>query len=357
MSIDVKMESAAAGHAGDSTMSNRRIIELVRASLDQMGHQDIAVDRQWIDEDTPGEPFLLNVPVGADLIVPLRALSGFLEVGANERMSDYVRHFAGALVNLRRAERMLGKYSRDVRRAALRAITDARADGLDVQLAGVGFKPTYAWHLSGSSWKDAASHVLAVVEVRCTSFYLQPEVARIIVEEPEDVAHELETLLDEQRERQARLVELGAAGADLVIDGITLDLLRMHVSDVAGALREVWRRQHLSLPIQIDGFDTNLSLITSDGSLESGLQTPEAYWNGRYLWMTGKDPENGLDLVGKTLAGRVSDPTLSSRPLVRIERADGRPQWRDLFHFDMSDRYLFDADTGRIWPMEARLAA
>lgn len=338
-------------------ITNRQFIQMVRTRLDVDGHRDVPVSRQWIDEDEPGYPFLLNVPVGSELFVPLKPQQAFFRTEDVGHIVSHVEHFAKALVTLRQAERMLVKYARDVRRAAAKVIGDARAEGLDVLLADVTFKPTYAWHLTGSSWKDAAHHILASVKVRNTSFYLQPEISEVWVEGPAEVAKELEDLLGDERERLARLAYLDGLGADLQVDAITLGLLRTHVVDIEQSLREAWKKQRVSIPVVIDGYETQLSLMTSDGRATAGMQLPDAFWNGERLWMTNGQARNAPDLIGKTLAGLVAHPALACRTVVRIDRPPEDVEIPDVYHLDTSETFLFDADTGRIWPEQVQMAA
>lgn len=340
----------------DDIMSNREFVALVRAKLDAAGRQDVAIDRLWIDEDEPGYPFLLNVPVGTELIVPLKPLSSFFN-RRSDQLDCHIGHFATALVNLRSAERMLTKYAQDVRREARKQIDAARAEGLDVAIENIGFKPTYAFHLSGKEWKDAAYHVLAEIRLRNTSFFLRPETSTIWVEEPSDVAMELADLLERQREHQARLAEMDAMGADLEVDAITLDLLAAHGLDPAEILRNVWKRQCVNLEIQHQGRNEHLSLISSGGRTTASIFVGNAFWNGEHLWfLQDGQPIDHDDLVGKTLAGFVDHPAFASHVVVKVEsgREHGRP---DLIHLDLSNKLLFDADTGRIWPQRERLVA
>ena len=338
-------------------VTNRRFIELVRAKLDADGHCDIPISRQWIDEDTPGEPFLLNVPVGSGLTVPLKPRHDLFDVREESQFLNQADHFAVALVTLQRAERMLVKYAADVRREAAKSIAKARAEGLDVLLADVGFKPTYAWHLTGNSWKESAYHILADVTVRHTSFYLQPTTSQVYVEEPEHVTKELADIFAEQRERQELLAELDAVGADAIIDAVTLNLLRTHAVDVEEVLRQVCKKQHVAIPVQLDGYETRLCLISSHGKIESSMMFDGAFWNGEHVWLTGENIEDGLDLIGKTLAGKVKHPVIASRTVVHIDHRPAEFNRQDLYNLDMSPTFLFDADTGRIWQQEVRLAA
>ncbi|WP_174285532.1 hypothetical protein [Sphingomonas bacterium] len=231
-------------------ITNRQFVATIRAKLDAGGHADVPVDRLWVDEDDQGYPFLLRVPVGAELIMPLMPLNGFFEADTPEKMDVHIGHFADALVNLRRGEKMLLRYVNGVRKAAVEVITAARADGLDLLLDRVGLKPAYAWHLAGGSWKDAISYVLAELRVRHTSFYLRPTVSEYYVEEAADVADEIQGLREEQRERQERLLELETIGADLEVDAITLDLLAAHGLDADQVLRDLWKRQSVTFTVQ-----------------------------------------------------------------------------------------------------------
>ena len=164
-------------------ITNRGVIALIRAKLDAEGHSDVAVSRQWIDEDTPGEPFLLNVPLGTELFVPLRAMEGFFNIQDQEDADWHASLFAQALVNLQKATKMLLTYAAKVKKEALAQVAAARADGLDIQFSGISFKSTYVRALSGMDWKEAAFGVLAEVSIRNTSFHLQPEVSSFCVEE------------------------------------------------------------------------------------------------------------------------------------------------------------------------------
>ena len=239
-SLSSFLNSTTAAHAtAKLPVSHRRFVKLVRAKLDSEGHQDVEIRRQWIDESDSVFQFLLNVPVGAELIVPLRVVGPLYGASGTEAVTQHVADFAGALVTLRKAERMLTKYVRDVRRAAVTAIAAARGEGLDILLANVTLKPTYACLLTGHSWEEAAYSILAVVHVRHTSSKFEQEVSEFWVEEPEDVAEELEEMLTIERERQAQIAELDATGTELVVDGITLDLLTTHIADFRELLREV----------------------------------------------------------------------------------------------------------------------
>lgn len=335
-----------------AAFTNREFVAAVRAELAAAGRPDVAFDRSWIDEDTSGDRLLVHVPLGTELSVPLKVMNNFFDMRSQEDLKWHATEFAKALVNLKLAESMLVKYARDVRRAANAAVATARAEGLDILLEKVGFKPTYAYHLNQSAWKDAAHHVLSAITVRHTSFFLRPTTSNVWIEEPADVAIELASILEDQRERQALMAELDFQGCDLIVDRITLDLLAAHGLDAADSLERVWKKQCLNLTVQHEWRDTSLSLVTSGGYVTASILLPEAIWNGEHLWFRGGEHDKDhKHLIGKSLGDLVPHPALTARPIV------------DVFHrhadhvvFDLSDKLLFDADTGRIW-QEDRLAA
>jgi hypothetical protein len=332
--------------------TNRQFVAMIRTALDAAGHADVAVSRQWIDEDTPGYPFLMHVPVGTALTVPLRAMDSFSDAKNVDDLAWHAGEFAQALSNLTRAEKLLEKYARDVRAAAVAEIAAARRDGLDVLLENVGFKPTYARHLTGKDWKDAAMHVLASVRIRHTSFYLRPETSETWVEEPKDVARELAATLEEQRERQEQIRELDALGADLIVDALTIELLQSYGFDAAEVLRDAWRRQCVNLKVENAGREGWLSIVTYGGRATASVDLGDAYWNGEYLWLADKDRATGnTHLIGKSLADLVQHPVFSSRPIQAVV-----DRHIDHFAFDLSDKLLFEAETGRTW-REATLTA
>ena len=334
------------------TFPNRDFVAMVRAELAAAGRPDIMIERNWIDENQPGYAFLLHVPVGTELTVPLMAMDGFFDTRTNEDRKSYAVEFAKALINLKSAEAMLTKYARDVRRAANAAVAAARADGLDILLDRVGFKPTYACHLTYEAWRDAALHVLAEVTIRHTSFYLRPTTSILWVEEPAEVEKELQDIVEEQRELQYRMAELDAGGYDLVVDQITLDLLEAHGFDTVETLTRVWKEQCVNLKAEHAGHDVSLSLISFGGVTTASIQLQDAIWNGEHLWFLGDEHmKDHKHLIGKSVGDLVRHPVFASRPIVNVFN-----RHTDHVVFDLSQKVMFDADTGRLW-REERLAA
>lgn len=342
-------------HTNDEVTGDREFVSLVRARLEASGHANVAIERSWIDDDTPGHPFLLNVPVGPELTIPLKPRGGFLDRQADD-FGEHVDHFAKALVSLHRAQETLLEYAADVRAAAAAEIASARAEGLDLLLTRVGFKPTRAFHLTGNDPDDAVSHVLAAVTVRHTASHLWFDETELWIREPTDIATELSPLRDDQRKRQERMAGLDAIGADLEVDAITVALLEAHGFDVVQILRKARKKQTLNLAVEVSGGKTNLGIINSGGMVSASIQLEAAYWNGTHLWFVDEGMSTGHnDLIGKCLGDLLPHPVFTSLPIVKVERSHGG-KGSDMIFFDMSDRLLFDADTGRLWRRE-RLAA
>ena len=307
-----------------------------------------------MNEDREGLIFTVDVPVGPDLVVPLKPLGDTLDQAPDKAVEDFSRHLVAALPNLKRAEKMLCKYRDDMRRAARREIAKARAEGLDLLLDDVVLKPTYAWHVSGSDWKDAAYHVLAVVRVRGLSFYLQPTVSETYVEEIDHLGDELATLREDQAERQARLAELTARGADLELDGITRDLLAVHGLPAADILRQVWKKQHVGLDVEHEGEQRHLSFVTGDGRVSATFILGNgAYWNGEMMWFPTETPIERLkELIGGPAATIASHPAFAELNVTSIKALHDNIVAATF----ETPTLLFDQASGRVWEDERRAA-
>ncbi len=338
-----------------TVFTNREFVALVRAKLDASGHDDVAIERRWIDEEIFGDPWLLNVPVGTELCLPLRPQPNFFEQPIGD-CDFHAEYFAKALINIRKAEKSLTNYARNVRRAANVEITAARADDLDLMLKGVGFNSVYADHLSGDDWKDAAMCVVATVDIGCLSLSLRPETMQICVDYPENIVDELRQAINDQRERQQRLADLDMQGCDLEVDSITLDLLAAHGLNAPDVLRTVLKQQCTNYPVKDSDDDEHFFVVASNGSATASLASKGFVWNGEYLWFRGQARAASHDgLVGRCLGDRVNHPALKDLPILKVERSQSG-QGVDLIYFDMSRKVRFDAETGRLWPVEVAKA-
>lgn len=332
--------------------ATRVFINQIRAALAAAGRHDVRVERRWIEKDDSGRSFVLRVPVGADAVVPLRSRNEAEDVDIAAGRGGHAADFAKALINLKAGEKMLVEYASDMRRSAIAAIEAARADGLDIQLETVGFRPVSASHLTGNDWQEAVDHVLAAVTVRHLGQLLRQEATTFWVEEAADVSAEIGKVIAEQRALQKRVAELEAAGADLVTDQITLDILAAHGLEAGEVLIGMRDMPSATVTVQHEGQELTLNLMNHQGAISIFMAMREAVWNGSYLWLLGdEEAKDHKHLVGKSLGNLVRHPVFASRTVAEVNRSHV-----DHIHFDLSDKSLFDADSGRFW-RDVKLAA
>ncbi len=323
----------------------RDFVAMIREALDAAGRPDVRADALWIDDDITDVPLILNVPVGPDLVLPVRPCGGFASV--NGELDRHVDMFVKALINLKHAEATLGEYAEEIRKAAREQIAQARAEGLELMLDGIDLKPTNVFYLTWDEWRDAADHVLAAVRVRRLSHSLRFEIEELWVEDAEVLEQELERIKDEQREREHILTELVAAGADARVDSITLDLLRAHGLDVAQALRQICKGQ--SIKVDLPDMGGCLLFRNINGWVSETAHFGQVKWNGEHLWFGGENEPHDLDgLVGNQLGDRVADPTFARLRIAAVTAYPGAPKF---ISFEASS-FLIDAQTGRIWQEE-----
>ena len=329
-------------------LSSRQFIDQVRQRLTTKGHPDILLSRLWIEKELTDEPLALNVPVGPEHTVTLRSVK--VDFWNDPALLEHtIGHYADALINLRHAEQSILDYVEDVRRQALKAIAEARSEGLDLRLEGVGLRPVQAIHLSQDGWEDAASYIVAVIKVRHLSSALQYEVSELPADNPEVLREMLSDVKARHAENQSRLHEMDQSGYDLEIDALTYDLLKVHFDDVAALLNAVQKEDCINLDIDHDGRKCPMSISSFKGRVSVNLQLEDIFWNGEHLWY----PKASLFEVqqGSVLGDRIAHPVFASRPILRIESG-----LHDLVSFDLSERLLFDAESGSLWS-SAQLAA
>lgn len=174
------------------------LIKRVNRKLDKMGRPDLHIARdnfgfQDLDDGESELQYIyLRFSVEAGLDVDITAITDSRSEDC--WLADFARDLAGALPKLDQARKFLIRYQRSVRAAAKRAAKQMNTEAVRLDVVSVGFKPVYAFHLNYEGWRDAASHVLAQVNVRKTKIVVEDDYA--IVEEPEDVADELQNLID-----------------------------------------------------------------------------------------------------------------------------------------------------------------
>lgn len=337
------MDGQTSGHA----FPTRELIAKTRAGLDAAGHQDVRVDGLWIDEDRSAPSPTLDVPIGADMVLPLEPLTDGT-APPSVVVDEFARHLVQALPNVLRAGPSLRRYAAAVRRAAVREIEAARADGLELLLESVTLRPTSAWLLTGADWRSAADHVLAEVRVRRLSFHLRQEVIAVVVGEPKEVTKELAPIREQQGERQRRAAELAALGADLEVDGITLDLLRVAGLPLVELLRRARSEQCVNVAADHQEGAAGLALLNSDGRVTASMRQDGLFWNGERMWGPFRvEPERIPGLIGAEASTLVAHPAFASARIVSIA-GDEHPEM-DVIRFE-TPMHLFDASSGRVWP-------
>ncbi len=177
----------------------QQIVEIVNAQLIDGGHQDLTIeasDFQLEPSSTPNpvRDLQLKYALGLDLHVNIAPI--FL-LDSPHQVESFANDLAKALVNLYQARKFLIRYHRSVRAAANKAVKSARGAGHRIRLVDVALKRTYAFHLTYAKWREAVSHVLATIDLEVLRANGEPDEHYIVIEEPEDVAHEIESVLSD----------------------------------------------------------------------------------------------------------------------------------------------------------------
>lgn len=325
----------------------RKVVALARAGLDAAGHTDIAIDETWLREEMDDIPFVLDVPISAEITLPIYPLDA--PGGDLDRTAEgFAQHLIEALPNLKRASRKLKSYHASVRREAVKEITAARASGLDLVIEAVRLRPICARYLTSSDWEAAAYEVVATVDVRCLSFFLRPDIHSVRVEDPVLIRDAMADLLHEQRRYQSELAALRKMGADLRIEQVTVDLLQHFGHDPVEVLRRVWRGQSANLTVTHKGEELNLAIISSHGRASASIVIEGSLWNGEFLWLPGPFPEDRRGQVpGLAMTELVDVEAFRSVTVLEVAPQPGTER---AMLIPESPTLLFDASTGRIWP-------
>ncbi|MBX7489753.1 hypothetical protein K3177_14690 [Qipengyuania sp. GH25] len=320
----------------------REFVDMVRRELDEQGYGHIMLRPTWLKGNGALDPFLLEIPISPELVVSLRSRDIEDRETPPAIWDREAKAFAAAMITLDKGQRKLISYADEMRVAAVAEVEQARTNGLDIRLVGIGFKPIYAQVLDRMDREEALDRIVAEVKLEVTSFTLEREVERFTVEEPEDVADEIQDYVDDQRERQKREDELHRCRADLEISDIGIDVLRLAGRRPEEILAELYSRG--SQDIVLDDV-TRIGLRQDAGYVEVSLETQELYWNGKVLWL--RKPmtvESGGTSTPTPLSQLITDQIFASRPVAQINNlGDGKTA----YSFDET-RFLFDAAEMRI---------
>ena len=201
----------------------REFLAAIREELDAAAAPDIRFHESWLRKNVLGEEFLIEVPLGPEMVVPLRVGNHPDLLLDDQAWRNEARSFAKAIINLANGKSELLSHAERIRAATRDVVLAAMDAGLNVRLAGIRFKPTRASHLEDP--RSACDHVLMEVDIETTSPSLGRQTTSILVEEEENIEDLLDDEFDHQRSRQTRLDELARLEADLELDDISLELL------------------------------------------------------------------------------------------------------------------------------------
>lgn len=322
---------------------HRKFVDDIRQNLDELGNADIMLRPSWLIERDKGDPFSLEVPVGPDLVVSLRPRHIEGKEAASEIWVREAETFSSALVTLKAGENTLVSYADEMRDAAVDEVRKAQADGLDIRLAGIGFKPAYAHTLDRTDREDALNYIIAEVKLEVTSYDLKREIVSLTLDEPEDVVSAIQEHANVQRERQCREDELHDCGADLEISDIGIDILRLAGRRPEQILADLHRRG--SEDIVLEG-GIRIGVMQDSGLVEVSLETEEIYWNGKVLQIRKKSEiDHAEDLPARPLSELITDRVFAGRPVSHITN---HGEGDTVYYFDET-RFYFDASAMRIW--------
>lgn len=175
----------------------QQIVEIVNTQLIDGGHQGLTIqagDFQLEPSSIPNpeSDLQLQYTLSPDLHVNIAPI--FL-LDSPDQLESFAHDLAKALVNLNQARKFLIRYHRSVRAAANKAVKSARESGYRIRLVEVALKRTYAFHLTNSKWREAVSYVLAMIHLEILRAKGEPDEHYLVIENPEDVAHEIESVL------------------------------------------------------------------------------------------------------------------------------------------------------------------
>ncbi len=326
----------------------RRFAVVVRQVLNKIGHSDIRFEASWLNTEFDNGRIVFTVPINAQFSVPL-----IVSEKPEHEWSDYQRKaFAGyvahALVNLSKASKRLAKHQRQLTNSAIAIIEEARDNGLDLQLEKMAFYPIPAFHISQCSWKEVDDNATRVMFVSHTDDTLRPSVFPYRVNNDRDIGRALQAICENQGELEKMSADLDAMNADLIVDTITLDIMRAEGLEPVEVLRELLASEKGTLTFRNDERSV-LAISLDQGRASVLLTTSNAVWNGKVLWLTD---EAGMAImtagnssfddlaIGKTLASHVDYPAFTSRPISGVGRSGY------LIDFELDGANLFDAYTG-----------
>ncbi len=326
----------------------RRFAVVVRQVLNEIGHSDIRFEARWLHTEFDNDKIVFIVPINTQFSVPLIVSEKPEHEWHDCQRKEFAGYVAHALVNLSKASKRLTKYQRQLTISAIANIQKARDKGLELQFEKMAFNPITASHISGCSWQEAEANVIGVMFVSHTNDTLRPSISPYRVNDDRDIGRALEALCEKQGELEKISADLDAMNADLIVDTITLDIMRAEGLEPVEVLRELLASEKGTLTFRNDERSV-LAISMDQGRASVLLITSNAVWNGKVLWLTD---ESGMAImtagnssfddlaIGKTLASHVDYPAFTSRPISGVGRSGY------YIDFELDGANLFDAYTG-----------
>lgn len=183
----------------------RSFIMEVQGRLRTIPADGVTLRSEWCRLSADDDNFTFNVPVSADLVLPLRARYDFDLTGREAELPQEIDDFARALVNISRGRDKLIGYAKSVRDGAIREIEKVRAGGVDLRFERVSFKPTLAHFLGQDDLAEALSFVMAQVHLSVLQPDFRRETMCVLVEDAEDISDDIRPFAEEQEENQLSL--------------------------------------------------------------------------------------------------------------------------------------------------------
>lgn len=325
----------------------RSFIARIAEHLATISDEKIAVRSEWrmpIEKDPVA--YTLNVPLDAELVVPLVPRHSDFERMSHEDIEREALAFANALVNLNRGRRFLQDYARKIRREALIEVEKIRGTGIDMRFNGISFKETCADTLTHDDWRSALFHVIAEVRISICGLSGLREEQIICVEEPHHVAQALVYDAERQQEWQDARDLLDRQQADLRIGRVCLEVIKATGVPLEKVLQSIGRGERW----YHTGEDGGMVIAGQcEGKVEASLEMRNGYWNGRELSLTNPEADQAGKIVRK-------GPDLFSHPaftniLSENELSGGNPGI--CVKVDNPADWLVDLESGRIWQSAA----
>ncbi|HEY0027360.1 MAG TPA: hypothetical protein VGC35_05780 [Allosphingosinicella sp.] len=165
--------------------------------LSNVGRADLSVSRNdfHLFESTrpdASSDLFFKFRVTNDLPLEIAPVFG---LQTDDTINGFGSDLAKAIMNLNPGRETVTRYHQAVGAAAIEAVEEQRGSGDDIKLAGVGLKYTCAFYLAHSNWREAVNFVLATIDLDITGPNGKPDRTQIVVQEPEEVAEEIEARL------------------------------------------------------------------------------------------------------------------------------------------------------------------